>query len=413
MSLVPRSWAGLRLTRRGTGFAVASLVLLVAAPLLSLPALLSVSALLVGLVVLAAVFVLVGQARIAIERTFSPEVVAPGSSTTATVRVTNLSPVPALEARWVDTLPSGVSGDASGVLPPMGGSRTRRSRVRFSYPLQGLRRGRHPIGPLHVEVGDPFGLVLRRHTFDVTQDLVVLPRRHALWPLAPHGADHDGASRAAPQNAGVGEDDVVARTYLPGDALKRMHWKATAHRGELMVRQEEQQVNPRAGLVLDTHALSLGTAHEGGEWSYSAELEWAVSATASVMSHLVRIGYAVVARAPGGVVDRVLDDADGLDEALVDLAVLEPSSGAPLDDVDPGERTVFVVLGRPAVERAREWADALAGASTVLALVSAGTRDAALDVLAGAGWRCVAYTAQSDVAELWSDLGVSRTRAAS
>lgn len=408
-----RRWASVRLTPRGVGFLVVGVLLLAAAPLLSLPALLSVSALLLGLVGLAVLFVVVGQSKVAIERTFSPEVVSPGGVTTATVRVSNLSVLPVLEARWVDTVPNGLSAEASGVLPPLGGSRTRRSQVRFRYPVQGLRRGRHALGPLRVEMLDPFGLVLRRHSFGGAQDLVVLPRQHTLWPLAPHGADHDGASRAAPQNAGIGEDDVVARSYLPGDALKRMHWKATAHRGELMVRQEEQQVNPRAGLVLETHAGSHGTGRDGGDWVYSPELEWAVSATASVLGHLLRVGYAVTVRATGRAVDRRLDDGDVLDDALVDLAVLEPSDAPTLDGVDPGERTVFAVLGRPDVERAAAWVDTLSHATTVLALVSAGTRDAALDVLAAAGWRYVTYTPHDDVAELWSSLGVSRSRAAS
>ena len=93
--------------------------------------------------------------------------------------------------------------------------------------------------------------------------------------------------------------------------------------------------------------------------------------------------------------------------------MLEPSTAPTLDGIDPGERTVFAVLGRPDTDRAAEWVDALSHATTVLALVGAGTRDAALDVLSAAGWRYVTYTAQDDVAELWSDLGVSRSRAAS
>ncbi len=237
-----------------------SLVLLAAAPLLSLPALLSVSAMLLGVVVLAAVFVLLGQARVVVERRFAPEVLSPGDTTTATVEVTNLSVLPALEARWSDTVPHGLSADASGVLPPLGGSRTRRSRARFRYPVQGLRRGRHALGPLRVEVVDPFGLVLRRHTFGDAQDLVVLPRRHALDAGSTRGLDEGVAAQGAAHRAGIGEDDLVARTYLPGDALKRMHWKATAHRGELMVRQEEQQDDPRIGVVVDPDAASFGTA---------------------------------------------------------------------------------------------------------------------------------------------------------
>ena len=73
--------------------------------------------------------------------------------------------IPCLEARWEDELPVGISGDAAGVLPALGGSRQADSRVSFSYGLQGLRRGRHSIGPLRVQVLDPFGLVFRRHSF--------------------------------------------------------------------------------------------------------------------------------------------------------------------------------------------------------------------------------------------------------
>ncbi len=403
----------MRLTRRGAGFLVTSVLLLAAAPLLSLPALLSVSAMLLGVVVLAAVFVLVGQARVVVERRFAPEVLSPGETTTATVQVTNLSVLPALEARWTDTVPHGLSAEASGVLPPLGGSRTRRSRARFRYPVQGLRRGRHALGPLRVEVLDPFGLVLRRHTFGDAQDLVVLPRRHALDAGSTRGLDEGVAAQGAAHRAGIGEDDLVARTYLPGDALKRMHWKATAHRGELMVRQEEQQDDPRIGVVVDPDAASFGTAQERDGWTYSPELEWAVSAAASMVDHLVRAGFAVTLRSPLDVVDRQLDHVEAVEEALVDLAVLEPLPGADPADADPGERTVVAVLGRPDVARAQAWTEALAGATSVLALVAAGTRGPALEVLERAGWRHVPYTAHDDVSEVWSRLGVSRTRAAS
>lgn len=404
---------GLRLTRRGTGFLVASGVLLAAAPLLSLPALLSVSAMLLGVVVLAATYVLVGQARVVVGRHFSPEVLTPGEVATATVEVTNLSVVPALEARWSDTVPHGLSAEASGVLPPLGGSRTRRSRVRFRYPVQGLRRGRHAIGPLRVEVVDPFGLVLRRHVFGEAEDLVVLPRRHALDAGASRGLDAGVAAQGAAHRAGIGEDDLVARSYLPGDALKRMHWKATAHRGELMVRQEEQQDDPRVGVVLDPDVASFGTSREREGWTYSPELEWAVSATASLLDHLAGAGFRVALRAPGAALDRLLDHPDAVDEALVDLAVLEPVASADPADADPGERTVVVVLGRPDARRAAAWTEALASAGTVLALVAAGTREPALEVLERAGWRHVAYTAHDEVAEVWSRAGVGRNRAAS
>lgn len=402
------------LTRRGIGFLVAAIISFVLAPVLSLPAMLYVTGLLLGLVILATGFVLVGHSRVRIERSFAPQVVQPGALARATVRVTNLSVLPCLEARWDDHLPHGISGDASGVLPALGGSHSTTSRIAFSYGLQGLRRGRHAIGPLRVDVSDPFGLVYRRHAYGDAEPLTVLPRRVDLPPIAPRGSSEDGATMPAPQNVGLGDDDVIARTYLPGDALKRIHWKATAHRAELMVRQEEQQVTPRAAVHVDCEPVSQGTARDRkGEWEHSTSFEWCVVAAASIAAHLVRAGYVVTLQSSGRTVDRlVADGQDTLEDAMVDLAVLEPEPRDHEGRIE-AERATFAVLGRLTSERALHWTSALGASRTVLALVSRGSTAEALDVLDAARWNVVQYDAKDDLAELWTHFDGARTDAAS
>jgi uncharacterized protein (DUF58 family) len=69
--------------------------------------------------------------------------------------------------------------------------------------------------------------------------------------------------------------------------VRRIHWRSTAHRGELMVRREEQAWDPSARLVLDSRAR----AHAGQ--GLQSSLEWAVSATASIALHFVAEGYTV------------------------------------------------------------------------------------------------------------------------
>lgn len=391
------------LTARGIGFLVAALVCFVAAPILSLPALLYVTVLLVGLVLFSTIFVFGGHSNVRIERSFSPQVIGPGLTARATVRVTNLSMLPCLEAQWVDELPSAISGDAAGVLPPLGGSRQADSRIAFSYGLHGLRRGRHAIGPLKVQVLDPFGLVFRRHTFGAAEPLIVLPRRVDLQPLAPRGESDDGATRPAPQYVGVGDDDVIARNYLPGDAMKRLHWKATAHRGELMVRQEEQQINPRAGVFLDCEPRTQGTARDGKDlWEHSPTFEWGIVAAASIVHHLARNGYVVAFQTSSPAVDRVIADGqDTAEDAMVDLAVLEPDELDHDRSMTP-ERAAFAVLGRLDIARAEHWVDAVGGARDVQAFVAAGTSAAALDVLDAARWKVVTYRPNDDLAEMWA-----------
>ncbi len=391
------------LTSRGIGLLVAALVCFVAAPIFSLPALLYVTVLLVALVLFSTIFVLAGHSKVRIERSFAPQVVPPGQFAAATVRITNLSMIPCLEAQWNDELPSGISGEAVGVLPALGGSRQRDSRASFTYRLQGLRRGRHEIGPLRVQVLDPFGLVFRRHSFGSPEPLIVLPRRVDLPALSTHGESDAGATRPAPQYVGVGDDDVIARSYLPGDAMKRLHWKATAHRGELMVRQEEQQVNPRAGVFLDCEPRSQGTALDRkGLWEYSSTFEWSIVAAASIVHHLARNGYAVTFQTSSSAVEReIADGHDAVEDAMVDLAVLEPDLND-RDRVMASERMAFVILGRLDISRAQHWVSSVAGTRTVHGLVAAGTSAAALDVLDSARWKVVTYRPNDDLVDMWA-----------
>lgn len=401
------------LTRRGIGFLVAAVACFVAAPVLSLPAMLYVTGLLIGLLIVSAVFVFFGHSTVRIDRSFAPEVVAPGALSRATVRITNLSLLPCLEARWEDQLPYGITGEAAGTLPSLGGRNSLGSSASFTYTLHGLRRGRHAVGPLRVDVHDPFGLVYRRHAFGGAAPLTVLPRRVELPAVSGRGGSDDGSTLPAPQNVGVGDDDIIARSYLPGDALKRIHWKATAHRAELMVRQEEQHVTPRATVVLDTEPVSQGTARDRKDaWEYSTTFEWAVIAAASITTYLARGGYVVTLQSSGRAIDRLISDGqDTIEDAMVDLAMIEPEQHdhpAPVE----AERVTFMVAGRLTPDRARHWTAAVASARTTWAFVARSTPADALDMLDAAGWKLVTYVPGDDLAERWSQFEGASVRAA-
>lgn len=402
------------LTTRGRGFVIGGFASVLAAHVFSFPALNYVASLLIGLVVCAAVFVFAGHSRVHIGRTFTPEVVAQGQLASATVTFTNLSALPSLEASWEDRLPAGIVGEARGVLPALGGGHGKHARTRFGYTVHGVRRGSHAIGPLTVKVPDPFGLVYRKHTFGEPQTLIVLPKRIDLADISFGGANIAGATRPAPQHIGVGDDDVIARNYLPGDALRRMHWKATAHRGELMVRQEEQRNNPEATVLLDLDAFGQGTVRDTqGQWEYSPVFEWAIVAAASVTVHLSRRGYLVNVITPGGPVQRSI--ADGLDmihDVMTDLAVVEPMDVPPeaIADIAPSERPVVAILGRLDEARAAAWSRL--NSSTGLAFVAVGTPRDVLDILVGAGWKVRTYRPGDDIADLWLDLDARHFHAA-
>ena len=392
-----------RLTHRGIGFVVAGVACFLAAAAMSVPALLYATGLLLGTVIVAVLFVGLGPGRVTVERAFSPQVVDPGHGVRARMTVTNQSGFLCPEATWADQLPRVVAGRASGVLPSLGPAGGPDSRIAATYALTSSTRGHHEVGPLRLEVSDPFGLVRRQRLFGGRHRLTVLPHRFVLSPLRSVGLGDSGSTRPAPQHVGVGEEDVIARPYLPGDAMKRLHWKATAHRGELMVRQEEHHVSPRATVLLDLDALTHGTARHRGEWEHSATLEWSVSAAASAVTHLAAMGYVVNLVSHDHTVDVIVGDgADTLRDALIALAGCEASEGSaqPI----PAERYVVMATGRLLDDRAADWIAAMPPDTRVHALVAVATHDRVLDRLAAAGWRVATYGPRSDIPDVWAGL---------
>jgi uncharacterized protein (DUF58 family) len=114
------------------------------------------------------------------------------------------------------------------------------------------RRGLHDTIVIDVATAAPFGLQwwTRRVRLPLPSALHIAPRRGQPIPL-PRWADEDtGEDRPrVPAQAGEARG---ARPYRSGDSRRRMHWPATAHAGELMVRELE---GPAAEPVTVTVAL--------------------------------------------------------------------------------------------------------------------------------------------------------------
>ncbi len=157
----------------------------------------------------------------------------------------------------------------------------RGQRARAAYRVPTNRRGRYTLGPITLAVTDPFGLARRSWVTGDPDEVTICPRVHEL--RSPPGAP--GRLRSvspfavrfhAP--AVDGEEFLTLRDYEVGDDLRRIHWRSTARTGELVVREDEAQWQPRAIVLLDTRP----SAHD------EASFEAAVEATASVVARLVR-----------------------------------------------------------------------------------------------------------------------------
>jgi uncharacterized protein (DUF58 family) len=297
-----------------------------------------------------------------------------------------------------------------------GGAGTKASVARgadsltLSYALLPTRRGRWPLGPAIVHSADPFGLILADTSVGAAELIPVWPAVVDLRATA--GALMGHADRVVMGARTPSADDASLRGYREGDDLRRVHWKSSARRGEMVVRSDE-----RAGRMPATVILDLPRD--------SAALEWTIAAGASIALSVLASGHRV--RLLGGSIEPSEDDhahsaliarAHVLNQT-VDLQAALSASAAEGDLVRAsreaaasalsGEVTVGVF--DPLSTEALHELLAIGGHGRAWAIVRADQEPAhseAAEVTAKAlrsgGWRAIAATREEDLARVWNRL---------
>lgn len=307
------------LTRQGGLVTAGSIALVLAGRLFGIFELFVVGAAGVALVVGAAVAVGLTRLRLDVSRELRPPRVHAGASSTVELRVHNAGRrrSPLLHLR--DAV--GAEGrSASVVLAPLdpGGTAT------AGYSLPTDRRGVLPVGPLDVRITDPFGLATVSAPGAPATELTVWPTVEDVLALPPVAGDehHDGIGLALARSTTV-EDFYALRAYAEGDDLRRVHWRATAKRDDLVVRQDEMPRRSRATVVLDTRTGAYG----------DETFERAVSAAASVMVACVHAGLLARLMTPAGYDSGFGSDAEHVEVVMDHLATVHLGAGHRLDEV--------------------------------------------------------------------------------
>lgn len=414
----------MRPTARGTGLLLGSGVLWMVGRLIGVGELSIVAAAAVCLVVAGAVAVRTGSAAVAVRRRLSTSRLHHGEQ--AEVRIDLRD-----EARWrraplmlvEDDCPWAL-GDRPRVV--VAGLRPGASAT-VRYRITGSARGRYRVGPVRLGLRDPFGTVERVRRYHGSDEVVVYPR---IEPL-PAGVTHDGhrgTDRSGrPRHGSAGDEFHTLREYVPGDDLRLVHWRSSARRGKLLVRQRELRRESEATVFCDTRAL----AHRGA--GPESTLERALSAAASVAVHLDGRGYRL----------RLLTDADERVPAvascaavLARLAELEASDRPGLAALagrrDPSGTGLFVAVvaappgrgpvtdhpdSRALVRAGRRHPDRIA--VVVYATGDAGRAGELARLLRASGWRATTLGVSEALPERWAEIsatprrpaaGVGRTR---
>lgn len=173
-------------------------------------------------------------------------------------------------------------------------------------------RGRQRLPALRVTTRFPFGLFAKSGPVVVDAEIVVYPALRAVpaevWRRA------QGTVFASPRRAGRGHGLRNLREYRAGDDPRLIHWRLSAKRRGLVVRELEEET------ALDARIVLVGSGAHDAE-----RREQALSEAASLARALLRAGAALALGGPG------IDVATGRGReherrVLTALALYEPGS---------------------------------------------------------------------------------------
>ena len=378
------------LTFRGVAALLSGLACVIAANLFAAPILLYVAVLLLALVIVATIVVHAPRRGGAVTRRISTDLLTVGEDSQVAVRF-DLRALRIPFGTWRDQLPDAVAGVASGDFPTDNGTHIR-------YTISGVRRGVWPVGPLSLRTIDPFGFAQRTQEFGDTRTVIVVPEVVPLAPMVRDVGAAGGTAHTASSRLGQGSDNLSPRHYVPGDSMRRIHWRATAHRGDLMVRQEEEEASPDAIVILDRAARRW--EHEGG--AEDSAFEMAVGACASIALHLVQEGYSVDVRdSAGSVLGTLRGHEDDRDSLLVALAMVDPRGEGRdivtlLDGTPPGP--LVMITGQIDQEDASLMRH---GGASLPILLTTGPASGAEAAAGALGWSTARL--DDDIAATWED----------
>lgn len=198
------------------------------------------------------------------ERMFDKRRAFPGETVEMAVQITNRKLLPLSWLEISDEIPMAlplVEGVLMATHAPKIGylqnvlSLSWYERVSRRYELRCTARGFYRLGPAHLKSGDLFTLFEAEEDRETDDRLVVFPR---IWPLEDLGLPSEDPFGERKARRRLFEDPlrtVGVRDHRPEDGMRRIHWKATAHRGELQVRVYEPTTSPTLVVLLNVNTF--------------------------------------------------------------------------------------------------------------------------------------------------------------
>lgn len=164
-----------------------------------------------------------------------------------------------LEARPQSRLPAAIS--ITERIDRLGERETALRRAgalhRGTYVLERVPRGRYVVEQARATIDDPFGLARAEVELASGGALLVYPRLVPLERLFSESGAHAQDGRRLLLRRPSGFDLHSVREYEQGESLRKVHWRTTAKRGRLMVKELEDAPRDEIAVLLDADATGV------------------------------------------------------------------------------------------------------------------------------------------------------------
>jgi uncharacterized protein (DUF58 family) len=152
----------------------------------------------------------------------------------------------------------------------------RRGRVlRGRYEIANAPRGRYRMDGAELLIADPFGLAEARIPLDRADQMLVYPRVYELEGLFTDGGTPGGDRGRSMLHRTAGYDLHSIREHQVGESLRRVHWRSTARRRRLMVKELQDTPRDEACVLLDGEAAAV--AGEAPDSTFDMQVRAAAS----------------------------------------------------------------------------------------------------------------------------------------
>ncbi len=127
-------------------------------------------------------------------------------------------------------------------------------QTEFTYSLHPTTRGIYTFGALHILVASPLQLFIRRYSFDEDKEVAVYPsiiqmKKYDFYAIS-HRLKDIGIKKI--RTIGASFEFEQIRNYNTGDDIKKINWKATARKNELMVNHFQEERSQHIYSVINT-----------------------------------------------------------------------------------------------------------------------------------------------------------------